>query len=72
MNEGAEGWSEGVLVWNGLVAGVPALVVRPTSVDELTAAVVFAREHALPLRVTGLGADDVPAERCLTLDLSSM
>jgi hypothetical protein len=69
-----EAWGETVLVWNGLVAGIPALVVRPSSSEELAAAVAFARDHALSLRVQGLTAsgDATPVERCLTLDLSGV
>jgi FAD/FMN-containing dehydrogenase len=62
-----EGWSDSVLVWNGVVASIPALVVRPASPSDLGAAVAFAREHGLPLRV-GLGGH--AGERCLTVDLS--
>ena len=65
-------WSDSVLVWNGVVASVPALVVRPASSTELEAAVAFAREHGL--RVSVLrghdGSEDAGAERRLTLDLS--
>jgi hypothetical protein len=64
-----EGWNESLLVWNGVVASVPALVVRPASPRELAAAVTFARDHGLRLRVEG-DAQTFPAERCLTLDLS--
>lgn len=67
-----EAWSDAVLVWNGLVASVPALVVRPASAEELSAAVAFARDHALSLRVQGVDSDAgaTAGERCLTLDLS--
>ena len=68
-----EGWSDSLLVWNGVVASVPALVVRPESPDELAAAVAFARRHGLRVSVErgrGEGAGTFPAERCLTLDLS--
>jgi FAD/FMN-containing dehydrogenase len=63
-----EDWSDSVLVWNGVVASVPALVVRPASSQELEAAVAFAREHGLRVSVAreGVGA----SERRLTLDLS--
>jgi FAD/FMN-containing dehydrogenase len=67
-----EGWSDSVLVWNGVVASVPAIVVRPASTTELEAAVAFAREHGL--RVTVMRGRDGPkgadSERRLTLDLS--
>jgi FAD/FMN-containing dehydrogenase len=65
-------WSESVLVWNGVVASVPALVVRPASTTELEAAVAFAREHGLRVRLLRGrdGAEGAGAERRLTLDLS--
>jgi hypothetical protein len=64
-----KGWSDSLLVWNGVVASVPALVVRPASPRELAAAVTFARDHGLRLKVDG-DAQTFPTERCLTLDLS--
>jgi FAD/FMN-containing dehydrogenase len=66
---GEESWNDSVVVWNGLVATVPALVVRPASPRELAAAAAFARDHGLHLTVKADGAA-FPAERCLTLDLS--
>jgi len=67
-----EGWGDAVLVWNGVVASVPALVVRPASSTELEAAVAFAREHGLRVGVMRRhdGAKGARAERRLTLDLS--
>jgi FAD/FMN-containing dehydrogenase len=68
-----EGWSDSVLVWNGLVASVPALVVRPASAEEVSAAVAFAREHGLRVDVArgrDVGAGREASERRLTLDLS--
>ena len=62
-----------VLVWNGMVVGVPALVVRATSIRDVAEAVALARDHGLSLRIRGAGEDGrgpVPGERCVTLDLS--
>jgi hypothetical protein len=28
---GDDGWDEAVVIWNGMVASVPALVIQPTS-----------------------------------------
>jgi FAD/FMN-containing dehydrogenase len=67
-----EGWSDSLLVWNGVVASVPALVVRPASPRELAAAVAFARDHDLRLTVAGgeeSDADVLSAERTLTVEL---
>ena len=66
---------ETMLVWNGNVARVPALVVRPDTVEELAAAVVFARDHGLPLRLGSENARgaEAPADgRAVTLDLSRL
>jgi len=68
-----EGWSDSVLVWNGLAASVPALVVRPASAEEVSAAVAFAREHGLRVEVTrrrNADAGTAASERRVTLDLS--
>jgi FAD/FMN-containing dehydrogenase len=67
------GWRDSVLVWNGLVASVPPLVVRPGTAQELSEAVAFAREHGLRVSVArgregGIG--NSLSERSLTLDLS--
>jgi hypothetical protein len=65
-----DGWSDSVLVWNGVAASVPALVVRPASSTELEAAVAFAREHGLRVSVRRDGGQGEASERRLTLDLS--
>lgn len=57
--------SEQLLVWNGMVARVPALVVRPTSPRDVAEAVAFARDHGLLVRI----APGPGAERAVTLDL---
>jgi len=67
-----EGWCDAVFVWNGLVARVPALVVRPASAEEVSAAVAFAREHGLRVDVRrgrDVEAGRTGSERRLTLDL---
>jgi FAD/FMN-containing dehydrogenase len=70
-----EGLDEALLVWNGVVARVPALVVRPSSAQAVAAAVRFARDHGMLLRTKG-GRHDIVgaavAERAVTLDLSRM
>ena len=65
-----------VLIWNGMAVGVPALVVKATSIRDVAEAVAFARDHGLSLRIRGAGdaVEDsrgaAPGERCVTLDLS--
>ena len=75
LREGDDGWDEAVLVWNGMVAKLPALVVQPTSAADVAAAVGFAREHGLLLGIKGGGhnlAGTSIAEDGVTLDLSRM
>jgi FAD/FMN-containing dehydrogenase len=75
LRAGDEGWEDALLVWNGMAAKVPALVVQPTSAHDVAAAVGFARDHGLLLSVKGGGhniAGTAIAERSLTLDLSRM
>jgi FAD/FMN-containing dehydrogenase len=75
LRPGEEGWDDAVLVWNGMVARVPALVLQPTSAQEVAAAVRFARDHGLLLSIKGGGhniAGTSIAEGGLTLDMSRM
>ena len=75
LRPGDEGWDDAVLMWNGMVAKAPALVVQPTSIHDVAAAVDFARDHKLLLSVRGGGhniAGTSIAERGVTLDMSRM
>jgi FAD/FMN-containing dehydrogenase len=66
------GESDRLLVWNGVVARVPALVIRPASARDVAAAIAFARDHGLSVRIEAEDADTTPeaaAERAVTLDL---
>ncbi len=75
LRAGDAGWDDAVLVWNGMVAKVPALVLQPTSAADVAAAVTFARVHRLLLSVKGGGhnmAGTSIAERGLTLDMSRL
>lgn len=75
LRAGNEGWEDAVLIWNGMVAKVPALVLQPTSARDVAAAVRFARDHGLLLSVKGGGhniAGTSIAERGLTLDMARM
>jgi FAD/FMN-containing dehydrogenase len=69
---GDEGSDEALLVWNGVVARVPALVVRPASARELAATIRFARDRGLRVRIARGDAGRPPAERELTLDLAGL
>jgi FAD/FMN-containing dehydrogenase len=75
LRAGDEGWDDALLVWNGMAAKVPALIVQPTSAHDVAAAVRFAHELGLLLSIKGGGhniAGTAIAERGLTLDLSRM
>lgn len=65
---------QAVLVWNGIAAGVPALVVTARCLQDVADAIAFAEEHGLALRLRGpsAGADVTHDERCLTVDLSAL
>jgi FAD/FMN-containing dehydrogenase len=75
LGEGDEGWENAVLIWNGMAATVPGLVVQPISAVDVAAAVAFAREHGLLVSVKGGGhniAGTAIAGHGLTLDMSRM
>jgi FAD/FMN-containing dehydrogenase len=75
LRAGDEGWDDAVLIWNGMVARFPALVLQPVSAHDVAAAVRFAREHGVLLGIKGGGhniAGTSIAERGLTLDMSRM
>ncbi len=75
LRAGDAGWDDAVLLWNGMVARAPALVLQPTSAVDVAAAVGFARDHGLLLSIKGGGhnmAGTSIAERGLTLDMSRM
>jgi FAD/FMN-containing dehydrogenase len=72
---GDDGWEDAVLLWNGMVARTPALVVQPTSAADVSTMVGFARDHGLLLGVKGGGhhiAGTGVAEGGLNLDMSRM
>jgi FAD/FMN-containing dehydrogenase len=75
LRPGDVGWNDAVLIWNGMVAKAPALVLQPNSAAQVAAAVGFARDHGLLLSIKGGGhnmAGTSIAERGLTLDMSRM
>ncbi len=72
---GADGWEGAVRLWNADVTKLPALVLQPTSPDDVVAAVRFARAHGLRLGVKGGGhniAGTAIPEGGLMLDMARM
>jgi FAD/FMN-containing dehydrogenase len=75
LRAGDEGWDDAVLIWNGMVATTPALVLQPASAHDVAAAVEFARQRGLLLSIKGGGhniAGTSIADRGLMLDMSRM
>jgi FAD/FMN-containing dehydrogenase len=75
LRPGEPGWDDAVLIWNGMVAHAPALLVQPTSASDVAAVVRFAREYRLLLSVKGGGhniAGTSLAPGGVTLDMSRM
>jgi FAD/FMN-containing dehydrogenase len=69
------GWDDAVLLWNGMVATTPSVVVQPVSARDVAVAVGFARDHGVLLSVKGGGhniAGTAIGEGGLTLDMSHM
>ncbi len=70
-----EGYDAARAVWNGMVDRRPALVVRPTSADDIALAVRYGREQGLPIAVRGGGHSIPGLSTCddgIVIDLSRM
>ena len=75
LRPGEEGFAEATLIWNGMIDKTPAVVVQATSVDDVVAAVGFARENGIELSMKGGGhniAGLALSDGGLTIDFSMM
>ena len=69
------GYDAARVVWNGMVDRRPAMVVRPTSTDDIALAVRYGREQELPIAVRGGGHSIPGLSTCddgIVIDLSRM
>ena len=75
LRPGDDGWDAVVLIWNGLVAATPSVVIQPMSVRDVVAAVGFAHRFRVLLSIKGgghnIGGTSL-TELGLTLDMSRM
>ena len=70
-----EPFAEATAIWNGMITKRPALVVRPTSVEDVVRTIAFVRDNELELSIKGGGhniAGLALTDGGVTLDMSGM
>src|SRR4029450_6974591 len=62
-------------IWNGDITRQPALIVRPTSNEDVVRTIAFSQEHGMDLTTRGgghSGAGNAVAEGAVMIDLSRL
>jgi FAD/FMN-containing dehydrogenase len=75
IRPGEDGFAEATLIWNGMINKTPGAVIQAGSVNDVVAAVAFARNHDLELSIKGGGhniAGLALSDGGVTLDFSQM
>ncbi|HEU4894959.1 MAG TPA: FAD-binding oxidoreductase [Acidimicrobiia bacterium] len=75
LRPGDDGFDEATRIWNGMIVKTPAVVVQPEGVDDVIAAVGFARDSGMELSMKGGGhniAGLALSEGGVTIDFSAM
>jgi FAD/FMN-containing dehydrogenase len=70
-----EGFADATSIWNAMITIRPGLVIRPSTTQDVVAAVNFARDNQLQLSIKGGGHNIAGLALCdggVTLDMSAM